>query len=241
MVIERISSRVSPIAAIAVAVMIMAGAVVADFLTPAHFNAAIMFVPAVVMVGIARKRRLVWGATIATIFLTMAGLTWGPRPSPALGPEFRSYFVGNRTLVILSLVGTAVVAHLWIRAMKAREQNERDLQQQNDELAAHEEEIARQNEELQSQTEELERQSEELRLTNEELARRERALEALLDLSRSLTAGLSQNETMDRICGALSQLVNNQTVASAILVREGDEVKVRCHYGFGRGGVENER
>ena len=93
-------------------------------------------------------------------------------------------------------------------SMNVREQHEKDLQAQNDELAAREEEIARQNEELQSQTEELERQSEELRLTNDELARRERALEALLDLSRSLTAGLSQDETMDRICGALSQLVN---------------------------------
>src|SRR4029079_14208114 len=117
--------------------------------------------------------------------------------------------------------------HLWTRAMDARQRNERELQQQNDELAAREEEIASQNEELQSQTEELERQSEELRLTNEELARRERALEALLDFSISLNAGRSQHATMDRICGALSQLVNQQTVASAILEREGEDVKVR--------------
>jgi signal transduction histidine kinase/ActR/RegA family two-component response regulator len=241
MVIERISSRVSPVAAIAVAVMIMAGAVVLDIFTPAHFNAAILNVPALVMVGLARKRRLVWGATILAIFFTLAGMWWGPRLDPGLGRDFRLYLVANRALVVLSLAGTAVVAHLWIRAMKARDQNEHELQLQNDELAAREEEIARQNEELQSQTEELERQSEELRLTNEELARRERALEALLDLSRSLTAGLSQNETMDRICGALSQLVNHQSVASAILEREGDEVKVRCSYGFGRGGLEKER
>src|SRR5215212_296422 len=240
MVIERMSSRVSPIAAMAVAVTIIVAAVVLDFLTPAHFNPAIWYIPALVMVALARKRRLVWAAVIVCIFLTLAGVVWGPKPDSSLGAEFRFYATMNRALVILSLAGTGVVAHLWIRSMKARDEQARELQQQNDELAAREEEIARQNEELQSQTEELERQSEELRLTNEELARRERALEALLDLSRSLTAGLSQNETMERICGALSQLVNQQTVAAAILERDGEQIKVRCQHGFGRMGVEKE-
>src|SRR5437879_4779487 len=241
MVIEKISSRVSPVVAIAVAALILAGAILLDFITPAHFNPAILYVPALVMVALVRSPRLLWAAAVAFIFLTLAGVMWGPKPQPGLGPEFRFYMTMNRALVIMSLAATAAVAHLWILSMTVREQHERDLQEQNDELAAHEEEIARQNEELQSQTEELERQSEELRLTNEELARRERALEALLDLSRSLTAGLSQTETMERICGALSQLVNQQTVASAILERDGDEVKVRCHYGFGRSGLERER
>ncbi|HEV8378383.1 MAG TPA: ATP-binding protein [Tepidisphaeraceae bacterium] len=241
MVIERISSRVSPVVAIGVAVLIMAGTILLDIFTPAHFNPTILYVPALVMVALVRSRRVLWAGAIACIFLTLAGVMWGPRPDASLGAEFRFYMTMDRALVILSLAAAAVVAHLWIRSMNVRVQNEKDLQQQNDELAAREEEIARQNEELQSQTEELERQSEELRLTNEELARREHALEALLDLSRSLTAGLSQNETMDRICGALSQLVNRQSVASAILEREGDEVKVRCHYGFGRSGLEKEK
>src|SRR5258706_3132193 len=241
MVIERISSRVSPVLAIALAVVISAGTVLLDIFTPAHFNPSILYVPALVMMAIVRSRRLLWATVIVCIFLSLAGELWGPKPDPALGPEFRFYTTMSRALVILSLGAAGVVAHLWVRSMKVREQNAKDLQEQNDELAAHEEEIARENEELQSQTEELERQSEELRLTNEELARRERALEALLDLSRSLTAGLSQTETMERICGSLSQLVNQQTVASAILERDGDEVKVRCHYGFGRGGLEKEK
>src|SRR5438105_2842998 len=241
MVIEKISSRVSPIVAVAVAAVIMAGAVVIDFRRSGYFNPAIFYAPTLVMVALARKKRVVWGATVLAIFLTLAAMMWGRNPETGLGENARLYLALNRMLIIFSLVATAVVAHLWIRSMNVREQHEKDLQEQNDELAAREEEIARQNEELQSQTEELERQSEELRLTNDELARRERALEALLDLSRSLTAGLSQDETMDRICGALSQLVNQQTVASAILEREGDEVKVRCHYGFGRSGLERER
>src|SRR5437667_223727 len=126
MVIERISSRVPPVVAIALAVFILAGAIVLDFVTPAHFNPSILYAPALVMAGLLRSKRVLWAAAIVMIFLTLA-------------------------------------------------------------------------------------------------------------------AGLSQDETMDRICGALSQLVNQQTVASAILEREGDEVKVRCHYGFGRSGLERER
>src|SRR5688572_30916502 len=62
------------------------------------------------------------------------------------------------------------------------------------------------------------RSSEELRLTNEELARREKALQSLLDLSRSLTAGLSQNETMDRICGARSEEHTSELQSQSNLV-----------------------
>src|SRR6267142_2117718 len=206
MVIERISSRVSPIVAIAVAVVIMAGTVLLDIFTPAHFNPSILYVPALVMVALVRSRRLLWAGAIACIFLTLAGIMWGPKPVAGLGAEFSFYMTMDRALVILSLAAASVVANLWIRSMDVREQNARELQEQNDELAGH-----------------------------------EGALEALLDLSRSLTAGLSQTETMERICGALSQLVNQQTVASAILERDGDEVKVRCSYGFGRGGLEKEK
>src|SRR5881392_3232194 len=145
MVIEKISSRVSPIAAIAVAFIVMAGAIVLDFLTSAHFNPSILYIPALVLVAIARKRRLVWSAAILAMFLTMAGIMWGPKPDLGASPEFRFYITLNRAQVILSLAATAVVAHLWIRAMNMRDEKEKELQQQNDELAAREEEIARQN------------------------------------------------------------------------------------------------
>src|SRR5688572_21477732 len=241
MMIERIASRVSPVMAMAAAIAVSGAAILLEFLTPAHFNAGILYIPAVVLLALSRSRAILWGATIFFIFLTLAGLMWGPGVNPQFGERFNYYVVLDRSLVLISLAMTAIVGHLWIKSMGSLHATQADLQQQNDELAVREEEIARQNEELQSQTEELERQSEELRLTNEELARRERALQALLDLSRSLTAGLSQNETMDRICGALSQLVNQQTVASAILQRDGDFIRVRCHYGFGRGGLEKDK
>src|SRR5215212_8829168 len=241
MMIERISSRVSPLMAMAAALLLSGCAILLDFLTPAHFDPSILYVAALVMVAWMRSRWAVWAAAIAFMFMTFAGLMWGPGPGAGVEKErFNYYITLDRVLVIVSLAATAVVLHLWIRSVDAVQRSKRELEQQNDELAAREEEIARQNEELQSQTEELERQSEELRLTNEELARRERALEALLDLSRSLTAGLSQNETMERICGALSQLVNQQTVAAAILERDGEQIKVRCQHGFGTTGVEKE-
>src|SRR5881394_631700 len=193
MVIERISSRVSPAAAITTAVVLSAAAFLLDFFTPAHFNPSVLYIAALVMIALARSRKLLWGTTVLLVFLTFLGLAIG-REAGAGVSRFNPYITLNRAMVILSLAATAVVAHLWTRSMDARERNEKELQAQNDELAAREEEIARQNEELQSQTEELERQSEELRLTNDELSRREQALQALLDLSRSLTAGLSQNE-----------------------------------------------
>ena len=140
-------------------------------------------------------------------------------------------------LVLLDLFVIAAVVHVLIGAREKLERKHDDLIISNEELAAREEEITRQNEELQSQTEELERQSEELRLTNDELAARERMLETLLDLSRSLHLGLSENEAIDRICQTLGELVNGPGTAAAIKVIEDGGMRVRCHHGFGPAGI----
>src|SRR5213075_3327499 len=99
MVIERITSWVSPIAAMTAAVVISTGTIFLDIFTPAHFNPAILYVPALVMVAIARSRRILWVAALVFIFMTLAGMMWGPRTDTALGPEFRFYMAMNRTLV----------------------------------------------------------------------------------------------------------------------------------------------
>jgi PAS domain S-box-containing protein len=211
---------------------------VADLLTPAELMWAILYLVAISALAWARSVKAVWGAAGVLGCLTLAGAVLGPAPS--MGDAMWSSVWTNRVLVVIALSISAGRIHLWIRSLKAVESAQQALWEQNEELAAREEEIARQNEELQRQTEELERQGEELRLSNEELARRERALQALLDLSRSLTGGLSQGETMDRICAALAQLVNQQTAASAIIERHGEVVKVRCHYGFGEAGPQRE-
>src|SRR5205807_2175885 len=128
----------------------------------------------------------------------------------------------------------------FIGTWEALQRQHAELRASNEELAAREEEITRQNEELQSQTEELERQSEELRVTNEEMAAREKMLEILLDLSRSLHVKLSDEETMTRICETLGQLINGPHAATAILLKTPTGVKIRCQYGFGPAGVEKE-
>src|SRR5439155_4801262 len=143
----------------------------------------------------------------------------------------------DMSLVLLDLLVIAGVVHVLIGARESLERKNADLTAVTEELAAREEEITRQNEELQSQTEELERQSEELRLTNDELAARERMLETLLDLSRSLHLGLSENEAIDRICQTLGELVNGPGTAAAIKVIEAGGMRVRCHHGFGPAGI----
>jgi PAS domain S-box-containing protein len=138
--------------------------------------------------------------------------------------------------VQVDLLVIATVVHVLIGLQRRIAAANAGLLESNSDLAAREEEVARQNEELQSQAEELERQSEELRAANEELLRRERTLETLLSLSRSLTAEMPRAETMNRICDALSHIVTGPASAAAILEREGDEMVVRCHVGFGPEG-----
>jgi transcriptional regulator with GAF, ATPase, and Fis domain len=151
-------------------------------------------------------------------------------------------------LSIISILAVAGVLHVLIRSWRQLEADQviiadraGALERANRELRLRETDIASQNEELQSQTEELERQSEELRVANDELGQREHTLETLLALSRSLGMDITPGETMNRICETLGQLVNGPSTATAILMREGDEFAVRCHYGFGPEGIRQER
>jgi signal transduction histidine kinase len=150
------------------------------------------------------------------------------------------HYVVTGVLLLGDLLVISAMAHLWIAAHDSLHRQNAELEAANTELVTREEEIARQNEELQSQTEELERQSEELRVTNEELAHRERTLQSLLSLSRTLATQMSRDETMTRICETLGELVNGPTAASAILEHQQDRLVVRCHHGFGPNGVNVE-
>src|SRR6185312_7785402 len=129
-------------------------------------------------------------------------------------------------LVLFDLFLVAALVDIWIVTRNWLESQHVELESANSELAAREEEIARQNEELQSQTEELERQSEELRGANEELAHREKTLEILLSLSRSLHTELSASQIMDRICETLSLLIGGPSSASAILVQDNSRMVI---------------
>ncbi len=177
--------------------------------------------------------------TSATVVLTLvpllldAGATWSS--------------VADRVasaLALLALAGILDRALRVARNLTARSDQllsaNRELEQRELENSRQTEELQTQAEELQSQSEELERQSEELRVTNEELASWERMLEQLLELSRSLTSDLPKARVLQQICESLRILVQFE-VAAAILLREGDEMAVVCHRGFGDDPPEPER
>jgi signal transduction histidine kinase len=186
-----------------------------------------------------RDRRWLWASVVAFatlswielfLFLPRHGQTrWLANPGMAYA------------MILLDLACVAAIVHVLVGLQRRYESTNTVLRAANRDLAAREEEIARQNEELQTQAEELEQQSEELRLGNEELVRRDRTLETLLALSRGLSADLTRGETMEKVCEALSQLVNGPSASAAILEQEGDHLVVRCHHGFGPAGPASDR
>lgn len=181
-----------------------------------------------------RNRPLIWiAAAVFTAITVIKFFVLAPPPSE-LGP------VASALMIEADMLLVALIAHVWVSVHLAIERQNENLIAANAELAAREEEIARQNEELQSQTEELERQSEELRIGNEELERRERTLEALLTLSRSLGTEMDRGETMSRICQSVGLLVDEPQTAAAILEQHNGVLRISCHHGFGPDGPAQE-
>jgi signal transduction histidine kinase len=230
--------------AIVLAAAAVVGIAVADWLTTRRVNLASLYVIPMVIAAAAVNRRLMWSVTVAALVLSLAmfPLMSGAGDTPA---EDRAYFT-NRAIfgVVLLIVGALL--HGFVATYRKLElgreillKRREALESANAELAAREEEVTSQNEELQSQTEELERQGEELRVANEELDRREKALDVLLSLSRALRADLSRDETMKRICQTLGELIEHDT-AAAILLRDGDDLRVECHQKFGDAGPDVE-
>ena len=220
-----------------VAALVATGAAVlaaADWYFQLAFNAAILYSALLLLCWWHPRPRLVWPLAAAAVILTVA--------AGFLEPTDRRAAL-HRASACVSIVASAAVLHALFRSRRQVEAHELALLRRNEaleasnrELAAREEEIARQNEELQSQTEELERQGEELRAANDELLRRERTLETLLALSRSLSAELAPAETMSKVCEALAQLVRGPDAAAAILEHDRGHLHVRCHTGFGPDG-----
>jgi signal transduction histidine kinase len=193
-----------------------------------------------VLFGWLRSRRFLWvtaAGFIATTFFKFLDLLPKSTAHVILTPTEQvvdAIVITAEVLLVSAVVHTLIGAREWLIRRNA------ELATANRDLAAREEEIARANEELQSQAEELERQSEELRVTNDDLAARERTLATLLALSRALTTDLDRKQTLERICQTMGQLINGASTASAILVREGADMVVRCHHGFA-GGLREER
>jgi PAS domain S-box-containing protein len=187
----------------------------------------------------ARDRRLMWISAAAFAVLSYIEIY-------VVLPRHRTESMWNSSpnlayvLTIVDLLVIATVVHLLLSFRERWQRANLQLQAINVQLVSREDQIIRQNEALQSQTAELERQSQALHAANAEMLQREKMLEALLDLSRSLHVGLSHDDTMDQICQTLGQLVSGSDTATAILLAEPDGLRVRCQFGFGPAGVQRE-
>jgi signal transduction histidine kinase len=240
---RRLSTRrLTPQAAGILAVALLLAVLLGDVLAPADLMVPIVYGLPLVVCAWVRSPPFLWAMAGLLTALTLVMHYAGPPATEATGPAVALL---NRVLAAVETLGVALAVHFWILSDNAVEEQRLALERQNQaleaanqELTDREEEIVRQNEELQSQTEELERQSEELRVTNEELAAREKTLEQLLELSRSLTAELTRDEMLTRICEALGVLTNG--LASAILEKLDQELAIPCHHGFGPAGLQSE-
>jgi GAF domain-containing protein len=52
---------------------------------------------------------------------------------------------------------------------------------------------------------------------------------------------MSRSDTLDRICQALSELISGPDLGVGVKLREGDFLRLLCHYGFGAKGPKIER
>ena len=229
--------------AIALAATAVVGIAAAAWITGKRVNLSSLYVIPMIVAAAAVYRKLMWGATVAAVVLAV-GL-YPLMPGEVTPPEDRA-FLANRAIICVSLLIMGAILHGFVATYRKLERGREillkrreELESLNAELAAREEEVTSQNEELQSQTEELERQGEELRVANDELDRREKALDVLLALSRALRADLSRDETMNRICQTLGELIDHGT-AAAILLKHGDALRVECHQKFGDAGPDVE-
>ena len=228
-----------PRTALTVAIALTLALITIDVLTGRHEEISVAYAIPIVLSGWTLSQRWVALVSGVLMFFDLA-LGYLSQPTGARFLALHTVISFTRLLII------AGVVHVWVRTLRELDRNRTSLERQNtelenmnDELRHREQETVRQSEELQSQTEELERQGEELRLTNEELSNRERMLEQLLELSRSLTAELEPADVHRKICEALGLLMDGQ--ATAITERRGNDLVLLCHHGFGEAGPAQDR
>jgi signal transduction histidine kinase len=239
MPLRRISPALSPRLATAAAIGSTLAIAVLDIITPFNYVIPILYGIPLSFAAFTRSRRFLISLAVVTGAITFVTYFLG---RPVSVPGVEPIALTNRGLAAVMLLALSAALLSWINNGEVVEAQRSSLADQNseleainDELGQREEEIVRQNEELQSQTEELERQGEELRITNDELAAREKTLEQLLELSRSLTAELSRGDMLNKICEALGAMTPG--LASAVCEKRGDTVHVICDHGFGPGGL----
>lgn len=228
----------TPVVAVNLALGFTLIGVVVDWFIPANIFVPVVYAIPLLLAAWSGSLRFVWGLAFTLTVLNLMQRYWGAAPLPPINET--TWFI-NSIMAALKIPVVALAVHFLILFQRVVQVQHRAVVKQRDELEAvnqelsqREEEIVRQNEELQSQAEELERQSEELRITNEELANREKMLEQLLELSRSLTPELGREDTLQRICETLGLLAGSLPIA--VLEKQEDDLVIVCHHGFGPEG-----
>ena len=130
--------------------------VVVDWLTWIELNEAIVYTLPLVLAGMARSCRLLWGMTIFLICTTFAVY------AAQIGPgnfSLREPFFINRVLAAVTMLVTAGLLHAWMSAVETLNIRNAQLDAANQELVRRREEITAQNEELKRRREEAEEAS----------------------------------------------------------------------------------
>lgn len=159
-------------------------------------------------------KRLVW--IMACCFAVIGAIR-----SLYIAPEVG---VGNLRYLTLAMIlfDVAVVAmavHLLIDARRDIDRATQSLDVANRDLAARQEILEKQNIQLSE--------------LNQQFGRREAALQTLLAATRWDAYHAPGNQVISNICSAAIQLLGGDVVASAILLREGDALRVMGQAGLG--------
>ena len=194
-------------AVMVVTVAVMRLHVAAGHVTPLGFG-----IPLVVCI-LFRSRAILIGMVICftTISIWQYAYNWQPDAHLSAN-RWDTWATSEFNMLLLA----GVIYYVISARERSFLQNDQ-LQITNRSLANRDEQITEQNRQVQSQSEELlrqsqelERQGEELRVSNTELESRENLLERLLALSQGLTADLTRQQMMQRICAAFDVLVGVQ-------------------------------
>jgi signal transduction histidine kinase len=149
--------------AIICAVLLAVFEVFVDWATWIQLNVSIVYGLPLVLVALARNRRLLWSLTVLLLAATF--VVYAQQIPPGVFSAEEPFFL-DRVLAALALVLTAALLHLWtlaVDAVEAQRQSiqvkNKDLESANRELLRYEEEISQQNEELRQRREEAEQTS----------------------------------------------------------------------------------
>jgi PAS domain S-box-containing protein len=184
----------------------------------------------IVVIVLAQRRWLIWSMVVIFVAMTAVKFFF-----INIGPQASSLTdrLVHLAMVMADLFLIAYIADLLVRRRL-------EVQLRGMELAARNEEIGRQNEELRNQSEELEQQSEELRVANDGLVTRQRISEAMLELSRSMTPDMTRGTVFTAIFQAMQRLMP-VLLGAVIWERDGEELRIAFHHGFGDDGPDISR